>query len=56
MFKPGQFRINGLDSEEFDAYLVSRPKRMTAGRVIELRPRPGNDSVVIDYTHYQNVK
>lgn len=56
MFKPGQFRINGLDSEEFDAYLVSRPQRMTAGRVIELRPRPGSDSVVIDYAHYQNVE
>lgn len=56
MLKSGQFRINGLDSEEFDAYLVSRPQRATARRVIELLPRPGNDSVVIDYAHYQNVE
>lgn len=56
MFKPGQFRINGLDSEEFDTYLVSRPQRITSGRVIEMRPRPGNDSVVIDYAHYPNVE
>ncbi len=54
--KPGQFKINGLDSEEFNAYLRSRPQRLSAGRVIELKPRPGNDSVVVDFAYYKNVE
>lgn len=54
--KTGQFKINGLDSEEFNAYLRSRPQRLSAGRVIELKPRPGNDSVVVDFAYYKNVE
>jgi len=54
--KPGQFKINGLDSEEFNVYLRSRPQRLSAGRVIELKPRPGNDSVVVDFAYYKNVE
>lgn len=55
-FRPGQFKINGSDSEEFNAYLTKRPERVSAGRVIELRERPGNDSVVIDFAYYKNVE
>lgn len=56
VYKPGQFKINGLDSEEFNTYLRSRPQRLSAGRVIELKPRPGNDSVVVDFAYYKNVE
>ncbi|MGH1771701.1 phage tail protein [Enterococcus casseliflavus] len=55
-FRPGQFKINGLDSEGFNTYLRSRPQRLSAGRVIELKPRPGNDSVVMDFAYYKNVE
>lgn len=56
VFRPGQFKINGLYSEEFDAYLTKRPERVSSGRVVELRERPGNDSVVVDYAYYKNVE
>ncbi|WP_414842134.1 phage tail protein [Enterococcus saccharolyticus] len=56
VFKPGQFKINGLYSEEFNTYLRSRPQRLSAGRVIELKPRPGNDSIVVDFAYYKNVE
>ncbi|WP_368251338.1 phage tail protein [Enterococcus sp. 2201sp1_2201st1_B8_2201SCRN_220225] len=56
MFRPGQFKINGIDSEAFDVYLTARPQRVSAGRVIELKERPGNDSVVVDYAYYKNVE
>ena len=56
MFKRGQFKINGLHSEEFNAFMRDRPERLTSGRVIELRERPGNDSVVVDFNYYQNVE
>lgn len=56
VFRPGQFKINGLHSEEFNVYLTQRPERVSAGRVIELRERPGNDSVVMDFAHYKNVE
>ncbi|MGM0124679.1 hypothetical protein IGI37_002073 [Enterococcus sp. AZ194] len=55
-FKRGQFKINGLHSEEFNAYMRDRPERLSAGRVIELRERPGNDSFVVDYAYYKNVE
>lgn len=55
-FKRGQFKINGLDSEVFNAVMVTRPERISPGRVVELRPRPGNDSVVIDYQYYKNAE
>lgn len=54
--KRGQFKINGLHSEEFDAFITERPERVSASRVIELRPRAGNDSVVIDFAYYKNVE
>jgi phage-related protein len=56
VFKRGQFKINGLHSEEFNTYMRDRPERLSAGRVIELRERPGNDSFVVDYAYYKNVE
>lgn len=56
MYKRGQFKINGLHSEEFNAFMRDRPERLSAGRVVELRPREGNDSVVIDFAYYRNVE
>lgn len=56
MDRPGQFKINGLWSEEFDVYLKERPQRVSSGRVIELKERPGNDSVVYDFNYYKNVE
>lgn len=55
-FKRGQFSINGHHSSEFNVYMRDRPVRLSAGRVIELRERPGNDSIVIDYKHYRNTE
>lgn len=55
-FKRGQFQINGKHSEEFMAYMRDRPKRLSAGRVIELRERPGNDSIIMDFAYYKNVE
>lgn len=55
-FKRGQFSINGHHSSEFNVYMRDRPVRVSAGRVIELRERPGNDSIVIDYKHYRNAE
>lgn len=56
VFKPGQFKINGRTSQEFKAYMRSRPERISSGRVIELRERAANDSVVVDYNYYKNVE
>ena len=56
VFKRGQFKINGLHSEVFHAFISERPERLSAGRVIDLRERPGNDSVVVDYSYYKNVE
>lgn len=55
-YKRGQFKINGLHSEEFDTFITDRPERISAGRVVELRPREGNDSVAIDFAYYRNVE
>ena len=55
VFKRGQFKINGQYSDDFNAVMTERPERISPGRVIELRPRPGSDSVVIDYQYYKNV-
>lgn len=54
--KRGQFKINGKYSEEFTVYMRDRPERLSAGRVIELRERPGNDSIVLDFKYYKNVE
>lgn len=54
-YKRGQFKINGKHSEEFTVYMRDRPERPSAGRVIELRERPGNDSIVMDFKYYKNV-
>ena len=54
VFKPGQFKINGRTSREFNAYMRARPERISSGRVIELRERAANDSVVVEY--YKNVE
>ena len=56
VYRPGQFKINGLNSEEFNTYLRLRPQRLSAGRVIELKPRPGNDSIVVDFAYYKNIE
>lgn len=53
-FRRGQFKINGLDSEEFNTYITERPKRQASSRVVELKERPGNDSVVFDHAYYKN--
>lgn len=53
-YKRGQFKINGIDSEETNSYIRERPKRIAAERVIDLRERPGNDSIVIDHNYYRN--
>lgn len=55
-YKRGQFRINGHDSEEFNVYMSERPQRASSGRVIELRERPGNNSLVVDYAYHKNVE
>lgn len=55
-FKRGQFKINGLNSSEFNVYMSERPQRLSANRVIELRPRPGNHSLIVDHKYYQNVE
>ncbi|MGO3791660.1 MAG: phage tail protein [Enterococcus gilvus] len=55
-FKRGQFYINDHHSSEFNVYMSERPKRTSSNRVIELRERAGNDSIVLDYAYYQNVE
>lgn len=55
-FKRGQFKINGRHSSEFNVYMSERPQRLSASRVVELRHRPGNHSLVVDYGYYQNVE
>lgn len=52
--KRGQFFINGRYSEEFNVFIQNRPTSLSAGRVIELREREGNDSIVIDKSYYKN--
>jgi phage-related protein len=54
--KRGQFKLNDRYSEEFNVYMRERPKRPSAGRVIELRERQGNDSIVMDFNYYKNVE
>ena len=56
MMLPGQFKINGSWSEEFNTFMRERPQRISAGRVVELRERPGGDSIVLDYAYYKNVE
>lgn len=53
-YKRGQFKINGIDSAETNSYIRERPQRIAAGRVIDLRERPGNDTIVVDYDYYKN--
>ncbi|MGX7132346.1 phage tail protein [Enterococcus songbeiensis] len=53
-FKRGQFVINGQHSEEFNVFMRSRPVSTSAPRVVELREREGNDSIVIDKAYYKN--
>ena len=56
MFKRGQFMINGHHSEEFGVFMTKRPPKLAATRVIELRERVGNDSIVIDKAYYKNLE
>lgn len=56
MYKRGQFKINGLHSEEFNAFIRNKPERLSSRRVKELKPRAGNDSVVYDFNYYENVE
>ncbi|WHA08804.1 phage tail protein [Enterococcus montenegrensis] len=53
-FKRGQFVLNGKHSEEFNVFMRNRPISTSSGRVIELREREGNDSIVIDKAYYKN--
>lgn len=54
--KRGQFLINGKHSSEFNVFMQNRPVSLSAGRVIELRQREGNDSIIIDKAYYRNVE
>ncbi|HFM7178081.1 TPA: phage tail protein, partial [Enterococcus faecium] len=45
--KRGQFFINQHYSSEFNVYIQNRPASVSASRVIELREREGNDSIII---------
>lgn len=54
--KRGQFFINGKQSSEFNVFMRNRPVSSSAGRVIELRRREGNDSIIIDKAYYKNVE
>ncbi len=53
--KRGQFFINQHYSSEFNVYIQNRPASVSASRVIELREREGNDSIIIDKGYYRNV-
>src|SRR5699024_3116451 len=53
--KRGQFFINQHYSSEFNVYIQNRPASVSASRVIELRDREGNDSIIIDKAYYKNV-
>lgn len=53
--KRGQFFINQHYSSEFNVYIQNRPASVSASRVIELREREGNDSIIIDKAYYKNV-
>ncbi|MGX4686301.1 phage tail protein [Vagococcus sp. JNUCC 83] len=55
-FRRGQFQINNKSSEEFNVFMRDRPERLSSGRVIELRERPGNSSAVFDFKYYKNVE
>ncbi|GGD05079.1 phage tail protein [Enterococcus wangshanyuanii] len=54
--KRGQFKINHQHSEQCNVYMRERPKRPSAARVIEMRERPGNDSIVMDFKYYKNAE
>ena len=47
--------INQHYSSEFNVYIQNRPASVSASRVIELREREGNDSIIIDKGYYKNV-
>ena len=55
IIKRGQFFINGKGSSEFNVFMRNRPVSVSAGRVLELREREGNDSIIIDKAYYKNV-
>lgn len=55
-FKRGQFKINNHYSSELNVYMSERPQRVASARVLELRQRPGNHSLVVDHSYYQNVE
>ncbi|EIW2082535.1 phage tail protein [Enterococcus faecalis] len=55
-FKRGQFFLNGKHSSEFNVFMRERPERLSAGRVVELRERMGNDSIAVDFEYYKNVE
>ncbi|XWP53358.1 hypothetical protein QMZ07_03890 [Enterococcus faecalis] len=55
-FKRGQFFLNGKHSSEFNVFMRERPERLSAGRVVELRERMGNDSIAVDFAYYKNVE
>lgn len=56
IIKRGQFFINGKGSSEFNVFMRNRPVSVSAGRVLELREREGNDSIIIDKAYYKNVE
>lgn len=55
-FKRGQFLINNHHSSDFNVYMSERPQRFSSTRVLELRPRPGNHSLIVDHSYHQNVE
>ena len=45
--------LNGKHSSEFNVFMRERPERLSAGRVVELRERMGNDSIAVDFAYYK---
>lgn len=50
----GQFYLNKHDSSEFNTFIRERPAKQASNRVVELKERGGNDSIVIDKAYHEN--
>ncbi len=54
-FKKRTVFLNGKHSSEFNVFMRERPERLSAGRVVELRERMGNDSIAVDFAYYKKM-
>ena len=50
-FKRGQFFL--MENIVLNVFMRERPERLSAGRVVELRERMGNDSIAVDFAYYK---